>query len=47
MISVGKKGEKEPFMETTFSKKRSILFAAFAGWDTNKNEWKVAIPESK
>ena len=47
MISVGKGGEEEPFMETTFSKRHSILFAAFAGYYDNTNEWKINIPESK
>ena len=47
MISVGKGGEDEPFMATTFSKKHSILYAAFAGWNDNLNEWKINIPESK
>ena len=47
MISVGKGGEDEPFMATTFSKKHSILYAAFAGWNDNLNEWKINIPEGK
>ena len=47
-ISVGRGGEGEPFMETTFSKKYNILYAAFAAWKTdNINEWKVNIPEGK
>ena len=47
MISVGKNGEEEPFMATTFAKKHSILYAAFAAWRNFTNEWKVNIPEGK
>ena len=47
MISVGKNGEKDPFMATTFRKIHSILYAGFAaGWE-NTNEWKVTIPEGE
>ena len=46
MISVGKGGEEDSFMETTFSKTHNILYAAFAAWD-NTNEWKVNIPEGQ
>ena len=47
MISVGKGGEGDPFMETTFTKNHNILYAAFAGWNDNTNEWKINIPEEK
>ena len=45
MISVGKGGENQPFMTTTFNKKKSILYVAFASQVDGNNEWNVNIKE--
>ena len=47
LISVGKGGEDQPFMTTTFNKKKSILYVAFASQVDGTNEWHVNIKEGK